>query len=70
MARFAKDYRELEVYRQANAVALRAFELSKAFPREEAYELTSQLRRATRSIGAQVAEAWESGGFPVISDRN
>ena len=64
MARFAKDYRELEVYRQANAVALRSFELSRAFPKEESYELTSQLRRSTRSIGAQIAEAWGKRRYP------
>jgi len=35
-----------------------AFQLSKTFPREEMYSLTDQLRRAARSVGAQIAEAW------------
>ena len=39
-------------------MAKRLFELSKAFPKEETYSLTDQGRRASRSIGAQIAEAW------------
>jgi four helix bundle protein len=34
------------------------FELSKSFPKEETFSLTDQMRRAVRSIGAQIAEAW------------
>ena len=34
------------------------FELTKAFPKEEMYSLTDQIRRSSRSIGAQIAEAW------------
>jgi four helix bundle protein len=34
------------------------FQLSMSFPKEEAYSLTDQIRRASRSIGAQIAEAW------------
>ena len=36
----------------------RIFEISKDFPKEETYSLTDQIRRASRSIGAQIAEAW------------
>jgi four helix bundle protein len=39
-------------------LAKAVFEASKTFPREEAYSLTDQGRRASRSIGAQIAEAW------------
>jgi four helix bundle protein len=39
-------------------VAQSIFELTNRFPREETYSLTDQLRRASRSIGAQIAEAW------------
>lgn len=46
------------VYQQASRVAAQIFELTKAFPREETYALTDQLRRSSRSIGAQIAEAW------------
>jgi four helix bundle protein len=54
----AKSFRDLLVYRKAKAVSRRIFELSKAFPKEEAYSMTDQIRRASRSIGAQIAEAW------------
>jgi four helix bundle protein len=45
-------------YRKAYDVAEKIFELSKNFPKEEVYSLTDQIRRASRSIGAQIAEAW------------
>jgi four helix bundle protein len=48
----------LVVYRKAAAVSHRIFELSKRFPEHETYSLTRQIRRASRSIGAQIAEAW------------
>ena len=54
----AKSFRDLLVYQKAKAVSRRIFELSKAFPKEETYSLTDQIRRASRSIGAQIAEAW------------
>ena len=52
------SFRDLEVYRKAKAVSKRIFDLSKSFPKEETYSLTDQVRRSSRSIGAQVAEAW------------
>ena len=54
----AKSFRDLLVYRKAKAVSSAIFELSKSFPKEETYSLTDQIRRASRSIGAQIAEAW------------
>jgi four helix bundle protein len=54
----AKSFRDLLVYQKAKAVSRRIFELSKVFPKEETYSLTDQIRRASRSIGAQIAEAW------------
>jgi four helix bundle protein len=39
-------------------VAKEVFDLSRRFPRDEAYSLTDQVRRASRSVGAQIAEAW------------
>jgi len=48
----------LIVYQKTRAVARRFFELSKGFPKEERYALTDQGRRSSRSIGAQIAEAW------------
>ena len=54
----AKSFRDLLVYQKAKAVSRRIFEISKGFPKEETYSLTDQIRRASRSIGAQIAEAW------------
>jgi len=57
-AGYAKSFKDLLVYQKAGEVSRAAFRLSKAFPKEEMYSLTDQFRRAARSIGAQVAEAW------------
>jgi four helix bundle protein len=56
--RHAFSFKDLVVYQKAFAVAQRVFELTKRFPREERYSLTDQFRRASRSIGGQIAEAW------------
>ncbi len=53
-----KDYRELNVYRNAMAAAMQVFNLSRTFPAEERYSLTDQLRRSSRSVCANMAEAW------------
>ena len=52
------SFRDLVVYRKARDVARTFFMISRDFPREERYALTDQGRRASRSIGAQIAEAW------------
>ena len=49
---------ELEVYKLAFDAAMRIFELTKTFPGEEKYSLTDQMRRASRSVCANIAEAW------------
>ena len=54
----AKSFRDLVVYQKAKKVSRTIFEISKGFPKEETYSLTDQIRRASRSIGAQIAEAW------------
>ncbi|HEY8240988.1 MAG TPA: four helix bundle protein [Kiritimatiellia bacterium] len=55
---YAKSYRDLVVFQKAKAVSRELFVLTRNFPREEAFSLTDQLRRASRSVGAQLAEAW------------
>jgi four helix bundle protein len=54
----ANSFRELEVYQLARKLARRIYQLSKEFPKEELYSLTNQIRRSSRSVGAQIAEAW------------
>ena len=52
------SFRDLEVYKLAAQLAREVFEISKTFPKEERYSLTDQIRRSSRSVGAQIAEAW------------
>lgn len=51
-------FRDLDVYQNALTTGLRAYELSKTFPPEEKYSLTDQIRRSSRSVCANIAEAW------------
>ena len=53
-----QSHEELEVYRLAFKAAMRIFELSKSFPLEERYALTDQIRRSSRSVCSNIAEAW------------
>jgi four helix bundle protein len=53
-----ESHRELEVYQMAFEGAMRIFELTKHFPREECFSLTDQVRRSSRSVCANLAEAW------------
>ncbi len=55
---YATSFRDLIVYRKARELSLEIFRLTKRFPKEEAYSLTDQIRRSSRSVGAQIAEAW------------
>ena len=54
----AKSFRDLEAYQKAKAIAQDIYRLTNTFPKEETYSLTDQLRRSSRSVGAQIAEAW------------
>lgn len=51
-------HQELEVYKKAFEAAMRIFEITKSFPKEETYSLTDQIRRSSRSVCANIAEAW------------
>ena len=55
---YARGFRELVVYQKSRALTQSIFKLSQRFPREEAYSLTDQIRRASRSVGANIAESW------------
>lgn len=56
--KYAKSHRDLIVYQKARILAQEIFEMTKSFPKEETYSLTDQIRRSSRSVGAQIAEAW------------
>ncbi len=53
-----QSFRDLKVYQKAFSLQQDIFETSKGFPREELYALTDQIRRSSRSVGANLAEAW------------
>lgn len=53
-----KNYSNLRVYQNALEAALKIFYLSKQFPPEEKYSMTDQIRRSSRSVCANLAEAW------------
>jgi len=58
MAQTIKTHRDLDVYQMAFEAAMRIFELTKGFPKEETYSLTDQMRRSSRSVCSNIAEAW------------
>jgi four helix bundle protein len=51
-----KDYRDLKVWERAHRLTLDVYRITTGFPREERYGLTSQIRRCSASIGANIAE--------------
>jgi four helix bundle protein len=53
-----RHFRDLDVYQNAFAAGLRIYELTKGFPGDERYALIDQIRRSSRSVCANIAEAW------------
>jgi four helix bundle protein len=53
-----KSFRDLIVYQKAYKLAMEIFEISKSFPKEEKYSMTDQIRRSSRSVTSNIAEAW------------
>jgi four helix bundle protein len=53
-----QSVKELNVYRKAYAHAMEVFELSKGFPQDERYSLSSQIRRSSRSVCLNLREVW------------
>lgn len=60
-----QTFSELEVYQLAFELQQSIFERSKKFPKEETYSLTDQIRRSSRSVGANIAEAWRKRLYPA-----
>lgn len=58
MGEVISSFRELRVYKLAFELQQDIFVLSRSFPRAEQYSLTDQVRRSSRSVGANIAEAW------------
>ena len=61
-----KHFRDLEVYRRAFAAAMEIFQITKSFPAEEKYSLVDQIRRASRSVCANLAEGWRKRKYVAV----
>ncbi len=59
-----KHFAELRVYQTAFQAAMDLYEISKRWPREEQYSLTDQIRRSSRSVCGNIAEAWRKRRYP------
>ncbi len=60
-----RSFRELIVWQKAMDTTMRVFQLSKPWPTEERYSLTDQVRRSSRSVPANIAEAWRKRRYPA-----
>jgi four helix bundle protein len=61
----AYNFKETTVYKKAFALSMEIFEVSKLFPKEEKYSLTDQVRRSSRSVCANLAEAYRKKRYPA-----
>ena len=57
-------FRDLIVYQKSYKLAMEIFEITKGFPNEEKYVLVDQIRRSSRSIPSNIAEAWVKRKYP------
>lgn len=60
-----RKHTDLEVYREGFQAATEVFEFSRAFPIEERYSLTDQIRKSSRSVCSNLAEAWRKRRYPA-----
>jgi four helix bundle protein len=65
MAERIESFRDLRVYARALELQREVFEITRTFPKAETYSLTDQVRRSARSIGANIAEAWQKRRYPL-----
>jgi four helix bundle protein len=61
-----KDYKTLKVWERSHKLTLSIYRVTAKFPKEELYGLTSQIRRASASIGANIAEGCGRSGDPEL----
>ena len=61
---------DLIVYRRSYDLAISIFELTSAFPKHEEFSLTSQIRRASRSVAANICEGWAKRKYENLFKRH
>ena len=59
-----RTHKDLDVYQLSFEVGMQIFEVSKKFPKEEKYSLTDQIRRSSRSVSGNLAEAFRKRRYP------
>ena len=60
------EFQDLLAYKKSVDAAMNIFEISKAFPKEEIYSLTDQIRRSSRSVSANIAESYRKRIYPKL----
>jgi len=60
-----ESFENLDVYQFALELQQDVFERTKTFPKDETYSLTDQIRRSSRSVGANICEAWSKRRYPA-----
>ena len=61
---YIKSHKELRVYQLSFEAGMEIFNITKSFPTEEKYSLTDQIRRSSRSVSANISEAWRKRRYP------
>ena len=61
-----KSYKDLEVYQISYKMAMDIFYMTRKFPKEEVYSLTSQIVRSSRSVSANIVEGWAKRTYPNV----
>jgi four helix bundle protein len=61
-----RSFRDLIVWQKSMDAAMEVFELTKKWPSEERYSLTDQIRRSSRSVPANISEAWRKRRYPAM----
>jgi four helix bundle protein len=61
-----KHFRDLQVYQKAFKVAMHIYEITKLFPADEKYSLMDQIRRSSRAVCSNLAEAWRKRKYQAV----
>ncbi len=64
MSETIRKHTDLRVFQLSFEAGMKIFELTKSFPKEERYSLTDQIRRSSRSVSGNIAEAWRKRKYP------
>lgn len=66
MKKEIRHFRDLVVYQRAFKLAMRIFDITKEFPKDEKYSLVDQIRRSSRSVCSNISEAWRKRKYSAM----